>query len=171
MQRGPALGFLTYEKLFEKLLGLASTRFNLKVNRSVTKIWFLVLPSLSHFVIKCLNEPNIRSSRPEVFWKKGVFRNFTKFTRKHLCQCLIFNKVACLRSEILLKQRLWHRCFSANFAKFLRSPFLPELLWWLIVKCETITPQISLCLVRWLCFTQCPLVFLFSREVNNCISN
>ena len=25
-----------------------------------------------------------RSSRPEVFWKKGVLRNFTKFTRKHL---------------------------------------------------------------------------------------
>ena len=27
-----------------------------------------------------------RSSRPEVFCKKGVLRNFTKFTGKHLCQ-------------------------------------------------------------------------------------
>ena len=26
-----------------------------------------------------------RSSRPEVFYKKGVLRNFTKFTGKHLC--------------------------------------------------------------------------------------
>ena len=26
-----------------------------------------------------------RSSRPEVFCKKGVLRNFAKFTRKHLC--------------------------------------------------------------------------------------
>ena len=27
--------------------------------------------------------------------KKGVLRNLTKFTGKHLCQCLFFNKVAC----------------------------------------------------------------------------
>ena len=30
----------------------------------------------------------------EVCYKKVVFRNFTKFTRKHLCQSLFFNKVA-----------------------------------------------------------------------------
>ena len=35
-----------------------------------------------------------RSSRPEVFYKKGVLRNFTKFTGKHLRQSLFFNKVA-----------------------------------------------------------------------------
>ena len=35
-----------------------------------------------------------RSSRPEVFCKKDVLRNFTKFTAKHLCQSLFFNKVA-----------------------------------------------------------------------------
>ena len=29
-----------------------------------------------------------KSSRPEVFCKKGVLRNFTKFTGKHLCQSL-----------------------------------------------------------------------------------
>ena len=33
-----------------------------------------------------------RSSRLEVFCQKGVFRNFPKFTGKHLCQCLFFNK-------------------------------------------------------------------------------
>ena len=36
-----------------------------------------------------------RSSRPEVFCKKGVLRNFAKFTGKHLRQSLFFNKVAC----------------------------------------------------------------------------
>ena len=37
-----------------------------------------------------------RSSRPDMFCKKGVgvLRNFTKFTGKHLCQSLFFNKVA-----------------------------------------------------------------------------
>ena len=34
-----------------------------------------------------------RSSRPEVFCKKGVLRNFSRFTGKHLCQSLFFNKV------------------------------------------------------------------------------
>ena len=34
-----------------------------------------------------------RSSRPEVFCKKVVLRNFSKFTGKHLCQSLFFNKV------------------------------------------------------------------------------
>ena len=38
-----------------------------------------------------------RSSRPEVFCKKGVPQNLTKFTGKHLCQSLCFNKVAGLR--------------------------------------------------------------------------
>ena len=33
------------------------------------------------------------SIRPEVFSKKGVFRNFLKFTGKHLCQSLFFIKV------------------------------------------------------------------------------
>ena len=36
--------------------------------------------------------------RPEVFCVKGVLRNLTKFTGKHLCQILVFNKVAGLRA-------------------------------------------------------------------------
>ena len=34
----------------------------------------------------------------------------------------------------LLKKRLWHRCFTVNFAKFLRASFLKEHLWWLLLK-------------------------------------
>ena len=71
----------------------------------------------------------VRSSRPKVFCKKGVHRNFSKFTGKHLCQSLFFNKV-----DSLLKKRLWHRCFPVNFAKFLRTPFLKEHLSWLLLK-------------------------------------
>ena len=43
---------------------------------------------------------------PEVFCKKGVLRNFAKFTGKHLCQSLFLNKIAGLRSATLLKKRL-----------------------------------------------------------------
>ena len=35
-----------------------------------------------------------RSSRSEVFCKKGVPINFAKFTGKHLCQSLFLNKAA-----------------------------------------------------------------------------
>ena len=39
------------------------------------------------------NSDNPISSRPEVFCKKGVLRNFAKFTGKHLCQSLFFQKL------------------------------------------------------------------------------
>ena len=55
--------------------------------------------------------------------RKGVLRNFAKFTGEHLCQSPFFNKVV-PQLEILLKKRLCHRCFPVIFAKFLRKPFL-----------------------------------------------
>ena len=57
---------------------------------------------------------------------KKRLKNFSKFTGKHLCQSLFFNKVAGLRSSTLLKKRLWHRCFHKNFEKFLKTPFFTE---------------------------------------------
>ena len=44
-----------------------------------------------------------RSSRSKVFCKKGVLRNFAKFTGKHLCQSSFLNKVAPLRPATLVK--------------------------------------------------------------------
>ena len=73
-----------------------------------------------------------RSSRLEVFCKRGVLRSFAKFTGKHLCQSLFLHKVAGLRTAILLKKRLLQRCSPVNFAKFLITPFLTEHLRWLL---------------------------------------
>ena len=42
-------------------------------------------------------ESSINVVSPAVFCKKGVLRNFTKFTGKRLWQSLFFNKVAGLR--------------------------------------------------------------------------
>ena len=58
-----------------------------------------------------------------MFCRKDALRSFAKFTEKHLCQSLFFNKVAGLRPAILLKKSLWHGCFPVNFAKFLRTLF------------------------------------------------
>ena len=66
----------------------------------------------------------IRNSRRRWSVRKGVLRNFAKFTAKHLCQSIYFNKVSGLRFATLLKQRLWHMCFRMNLARFLRVPFL-----------------------------------------------
>ena len=59
----------------------------------------------------------IRSSHRRSSIEKGVLKTFAKFTGKHLCQSLFFNKVADLRPATLSKKRLWHRCFLLNFAK------------------------------------------------------
>ena len=82
-----------------------------------------------------------RSSRPEVFCKKVVLRNFAKFTGKHLCQSIFFNKVAGLRAANLFKKRLWHRCFPMNFVKFLRAPFLQNTSRQLLLKIKKLFQQ------------------------------
>ena len=78
----------------------------------------------------------LRSSLSQVFCKKRVLKNFTKFTGKNQCQSLFFDKVANLRPAILLKKKkkIWHRCFPVNFVKFLRTPFFIEHLWWLLLR-------------------------------------
>ena len=64
--------------------------------------------------------------------KKGVLRNFTKFTGKHLRQSPFFNKVGSSKAT-LLKTRLWHRCFPLNFTEFLRTPFVQNTFGWLLL--------------------------------------
>ena len=91
---------------------------------------------LRHYWFKSLNIlSSARSSHQRCSIIKGVLRNFTKFTGKHLCQSLFFNKVAGLSPATLLKKRLWHRCFPVNFAKFLRTPFLHNTSGRLLLQC------------------------------------
>ena len=74
-------------------------------------------------LVSSITESIGRSSRPKVFYEKGVLRNSAKFTGKNLGQSLFFNKVADLRPATLLKKRLWYRCFPVSFAKFLGTTF------------------------------------------------
>ena len=73
----------------------------------------------------------IRSSRPKVFCKKGVFRNFAKFTGKHLCLTIEVwfivtgsarNLIACkencnLRQYMLAKPNKWGFNVVLNLTK------------------------------------------------------
>ena len=83
-----------------------------------------------------------KSSHPEVFCKKSVLKTFAKLTRKHLCRSFFFNKVASLRPAILFKKRLQYSCFPVNFAKFSRTLFFNEHLWWLLlIKLRKLIPM------------------------------
>ena len=62
-----------------------------------------------------------RSSRPEVFCKKGVLRNFAKFTGKHPCQGLFFNKVAGPCN--FLKKETLAQVFFCEFCKISKNTF------------------------------------------------
>ena len=54
-----------------------------------------------------------KSSCPEVLCKKGLLKHFAKFTGKHLCQGLIFNKVAGpISSECLMIYRRAKNCLA-----------------------------------------------------------
>ena len=64
-----------------------------------------------------------RSSHQRCSVKKGVLRNFAKFTGKHLCQSLFLINLQDAPAT-LLKKRLWRRCFPVHFAKFLWTLFL-----------------------------------------------
>ena len=77
-----------------------------------------------------LSRKSIRSSCLEMYCRKGVNRNFTKFTGKDLSR----SSFCSLRPATLFKKRLWHRCCPVNFAKFLRTSFLTEHLRWLLLK-------------------------------------
>ena len=84
------------------------------------------LAVIRHFLLhyKIINTiSSLRSSRPEVFCKKGVLRKLAKFLGKHLCQSLFFNKVTGL---------------PVNSVKFLRTSFFIEPFWWpLLFSVET----------------------------------
>ena len=73
---------------------MKATGLPLQMNlEQVINLTYKVSIEVSHISRK---NSNYRSSRPEVFCKKGALRNFAKFTGKYLCQNLFFNKVASL---------------------------------------------------------------------------
>ena len=61
------------------------------------------------------------SSRPEVFCKKGVPRNFAKFTGKDLHQSLFYNEVEGIRPTVFTKKETLAQAFSCEFCKILKN--------------------------------------------------
>ena len=62
----------------------------------------------------------------------------------------------CARVSILIKLQAWglqqkrsrHKCFTVNFAKFLRTHFLTEHLWWLLLRAPNFVSVPRLCTIQ-----------------------
>ena len=55
-----------------------------------------------------------------MFCKKGVLRNFSEFTGKHLCQSIFFNKVEGLN---FIKKETLAQVFSYEFCEISKNTF------------------------------------------------
>ena len=108
---------------------------NLNIKMNYSLLWATLRQTLTH---KCMcREVHIHlvlywscyyeGSRPDVFCK--VFLKISQNSMENTCARVFFFKY---RLATLLKKRYWHR-----FAKFLRTPFLKEHLWWLLLFYKT----------------------------------
>ena len=79
----------------------------LSLTYKISAIWLVEKSKYCPYCTLGLNNKK-RQSLLEVFCKKHVIKNLSKFTGKHMSQSLFFHK-----------KRLWHRCFPVNFEKFL----------------------------------------------------
>ena len=94
--------------------------------RCLQKSWLRLRRFWSSW-IHDLNQTYLRRSRSchcRCSVRKGVPRNFAKFSGKHLCQSLFINKVVGLRSATLLKKETLAQLFSCQFCKISKEhPF------------------------------------------------
>ena len=56
-------------------------------------------------------------------WKKHSRWNFCHFIKDRSSRSEVFCKKGILRPATFSKMNIWRRCFQMNFAKFLRTPF------------------------------------------------
>ena len=108
------------KKLFLKILQYLQKNTCVEVSFSCK--YCEVLSICKRLLLEHHQDHRARSSRPGVFCKKGVLRNFAKFTGKHLCWSLFFNKVPRLRPATLLKKAL-AQVFSCEFLEISKNTF------------------------------------------------
>ena len=78
-----------------------------------------------------ISRQNYQKQPPEVFYKKGILKNFAKFTEKDLRQSLFFNKVA---GYSFIKKETIAQMFSCEFCEIFKNTFFTEHLRWLLLK-------------------------------------
>ena len=112
-------------KLFEIYLILIYPRlilFHDKNTFMLNRHFFIFTQMPSHLLKIVFRNVIERSSLPEMFCEKGALWNFAKFTGKHLCQSLFFNKVAGQACNFIKKETL-AQVFSCEFCKISKNIF------------------------------------------------
>ena len=96
---------------------------NLRGPKNVSKLYYFsnytrfLLCSLTFVTYKYM--PYFRSSHPEVFLVKGVWKICSKFTGEHTCWNVISIKLLCNFTEITLR----NGCSPVNLLHIFRTPF------------------------------------------------
>ena len=98
------------------------SKFSLSLNLSGWR--YSIMNNLQYFVPFSPQGPCFKSNYQECSVKKGVLRNFAKFTGKRLCQSLVFNKVAGACSFI--KEETLVQVFSCKFCEIGKNTFFTE---------------------------------------------
>ena len=86
---------------------------------------------IAQFLVNFFEKFKFRSSRRRYSVRKRVLKNFAKFTGKHLCQSLFFNKVAGLGPGAcnVIKKEILAQVFSCDLCEISKNTFFTELLW------------------------------------------
>ena len=87
------------------------------------RFYFTFLISL--WSVRLLEKFSYRSNHPEVFYKKGILKNFAKILGKHLCRSLFFNKVAGGADNIILKETP-AQVFCCEFSENFKNTYFVE---------------------------------------------
>ena len=91
--------------------------YNFRQNRGFT------IPPVSRMYHGSKSTFFFRSKRPEVFCKKGILRNFIKFTGKHLHQSLFL--INCWpKAHNFIKKESLAQVFSCEFSEIFKNTFL-----------------------------------------------
>ena len=83
--------------------------------------------------IWAIRSRNCKSSCWQIFNKTSVLKSFQYSQETPVLESLL-KKVAGLEARKSIKSRLQHRFFPVNIAKFLKTAFSIEQLWWLLLE-------------------------------------
>ena len=76
----------------------------------------------------------LRSSRSQMFFKIDALKNLSMFEKKNLWSSLFLIKLGPWRPAFLFKKRFQRRCFPVNIAKFLRTAFLWNTVFYVMIE-------------------------------------
>ena len=92
--------------------------------------WIILFLKTSGISGLCSDEYRFRSSRTEVFLKKGVLKICSKCTGKHPCRSVISIKLQSNFIEITLR----HGCCPVNLVHIFRTSFVKNISGWLLLS-------------------------------------